>query len=303
MCGFPLLHLDKHLKTLVQQEKRFVAMCEEFPRNITTNTKEFDRRISRIITPGTLIDESFLNPFENNYVLAINPTDISDSLYPVGLAWTDISTGQFFSKQCAVENLQDELARVGPREVILHSSLRTVADHPVVSALNENGCTVSYFTPDPSDSSPVVDSAVLTRTSNILTPSRLPIDTETFHTTKNLTTTASDFKSISCVEVPHSALSLPLQEELAIQLLTNFLRQNLLEHMPVLDSPIHESSQQLMQIDAHTIHALEIRENDYETGVKGSLLSIVKRTVTTGGTRLLARWVCEDTKFVNAGRY
>lgn len=45
-----------------------------------------------------------------------------------------------------------------------------------------------------------------------------------------------------------------------------------------------------IEIDAHTIRALEIREG--EGGVTGSLLSAVRRTVTISGTRLLSRWLC-----------
>jgi DNA mismatch repair ATPase MutS len=48
-----------------------------------------------------------------------------------------------------------------------------------------------------------------------------------------------------------------------------------------------------MQIDAHTIQGLEIRETGQEGSLKGSLLSVVKRTLTSGGTRLLARWLCK----------
>ncbi len=42
MCGFPLMHLDKYLKVLVQQNKRFVALCEEFPRYSEDGVKEFE---------------------------------------------------------------------------------------------------------------------------------------------------------------------------------------------------------------------------------------------------------------------
>src|SRR5262245_41534938 len=98
MCGFPLMHLDKYLKILVQQNKRFVSMCEEFPRP-SPETKGFDRRVVRIITPGTLIDEPFLNQYENNYLLAISPSTLSSAAEPgqenlTGLAWIDISTGE-----------------------------------------------------------------------------------------------------------------------------------------------------------------------------------------------------------------
>ncbi|KAF9480038.1 hypothetical protein BDN70DRAFT_878068 [Pholiota conissans] len=257
MCGFPLLHLDKHLKVLVQHEKRFVAMCEEFPRMSTSNIKEFDRRITRIITPGTLIDESFLNPCDNNYILGIMPSVTSVPI-SVGLAWMDVSTGEFFSKQCTIDNFQDELARIGPREVVLDASFQT-AEHPIASLLKDNGCPVSYFDGQVATSNPDEQAQKM-----------------------RLDSPASGQEEIL----------LPAEESSAIRLLTDFLRANLLDHMPILENPVHEASRQLMQIDSHTIQALEIRENDYEAGVKGSLTSVIRRTVTSGGARLMARWIC-----------
>ncbi|KAF8973763.1 muts domain V-domain-containing protein [Flammula alnicola] len=293
---------ERHLKTLVQQEKRFVAMCEEFPRHSTTNVKEFDRRITRIITPGTLIDESFLNPFDNNYLLAINPSkDYDTATEPVGLAWIDVSTGEFFSKQCTLDNVQDELARIGPREVVLDKSFRTTPNHPLFGILAENGCLVSYITRKISEESIDVASRSSQNPSSIL-PAGLLSDLET--ATKEhapFTDIDSQSKMIQTrlsMQLLRGTESLTTQESLAIQLLTSFLQENLLEHMPLLDAPVQEGSQQLMQIDSHTIQGLEIRESHYEGSSKGSLLSVVKRTLTSGGARLLARWLCSPSTSV-----
>ena len=107
MCGFPLMHVNKYLKILVQDNNRFVAMCEEFMKSRILGPKGgFDRRVTRIVTPGTLIDEPFLNQYENNYLLSVHfpPTVSNDGDVevdtPVGLAWIDVSTGEFFAKSC-----------------------------------------------------------------------------------------------------------------------------------------------------------------------------------------------------------
>ena len=256
MCGFPLMHIDKHLKVLVQEHKRFVAMCEEFPR-FTHGAKEFDRRVSRIITPGTLIDEPFLNPFENNYLLAIsvpsNVDPVSGLNSSLGLAWTDVSTGEFYSRQCLLESLQDELARIAPREVILTNDFKSTPEHPVVKALVEEGSFVSFV--------------AFPHTHDI--PRR--------------------------VECDHSHnVGFASQNLSAEELLGAYLRANLLEHMPTLPSPSHETALNRMQIDSHTIKALEIREGVYQGGSKGTLLGVIKRTTTSGGARLLARWLCKS---------
>lgn len=276
MCGFPLMHLDKHLKVLVQHHKRFVAMCEEFPRYTNTGIKEFDRKVVRIITPGTLIDEPFLNPYENNYLLAINsPMDSTSQLGnsdstdgdSIGLAWMDVSTGEFFSKACPLASLPDELARISPKEVVLDQKLRNLLGHPVSVALAEEGNFVSYIEPPEIGFKLSSDREDITINDEPLGEDIDPSPTSTID-------------------------SLSSQEARAVDLLTTFLHANLLDHMPNLSSPDREGLQQRMQIDSHTIKALEIREGLYDGGTRGSLLSVIKRTTTTGGTRLLSRTLC-----------
>jgi DNA mismatch repair ATPase MutS len=251
MCGFPLAHLDRHLKVLVAQGKRFVALCEEFRRV----DGFFDRRVVRIVTPGTLIDESFLNQFENNYLLSISPIGPSTE---VGLAWIDVSTGEFFSQSTTLDSLRDDLVRIGPREVVLHKSIEGQQEHPLHQALGEeSAAAITYVEPN---------------------STRSP--------TTSLAEDAYDPQDLSTPPVYTE------QETSAVQLLTTFLQSHLLELMPELASPTRESRDTRMQIDSHTLRALEIKEAMREGGVTGSLLSTIKRTVTNGGTRLLARWLC-----------
>ncbi|KZT74786.1 hypothetical protein DAEQUDRAFT_742256 [Daedalea quercina L-15889] len=277
MCGFPLMHLDKYLKVLVQNQKRFVAMCEEFPRNPKLGAKGgFDRRVVRIVTPGTLIDEPFLNPYENNYLLATAPSKSSPPYAEVGksqaigLAWIDISTGEFFTKTTSVEGLRDELVRISPREVVLSEEPDVGEAYRIRSAVDEEGLFASYFQAPTSADLP---------TSPSLLQGTDGIDDVTSHL-------ESESRGASTVTEP---------ETRAINLLTAFMQANLLEHMPLLSSPSRETTAGRMQIDSHTIKALEIQEGLSEGGATGSLLSVVKRTVTSGGTRLLARWLCSPS--------
>ncbi|KAG1826176.1 muts domain V-domain-containing protein [Suillus subaureus] len=273
MCGFPLMHLDKYLKVLVQHNKRFVAMCEEFPRYSASGQKpEFDRRVARVITPGTLLDEPFINQFENNYLLSISADGTTEEMdaTPIGLAWIDVSTGEFFAKTSSREALKDDLARICPREVVLEDKFQANFSHPIHQLLVDEGCFVSYVTPSQGIS--VNDSP----------DTAVPPD--------DLDKLEGDLTSVPSAYSP--------EESSAITILTNFLHAHLLEHMPNLSMPSREGTVDRMQIDSHTIKALEIRESTREGGTTGSLLSVVKRTVTRSGTRLLARWLCSPSTSV-----
>ncbi|KAK0505891.1 muts domain V-domain-containing protein [Armillaria luteobubalina] len=289
MCGFPLVHIDKHLKVLVQQNQRFVAMCEEFPRYRSSGEKDFDRRVVRVITPGTLIDESFLNQYENNYLLAINASislPLNDSVepqqYPIGLAWIDVSTGEFFSKKSDSESLRDDIARIGPREIVLHKDFDGRHTHPIFMALGEERNLISYAVP----------SDEFTRLSPV-TSAQDASGTDEKAVADDMTDVIDVTDEV--LEPARKSAVYTAEEGSAITLLTAYLEANLLEHMPALSYPDQDNGGNRMYMDSHTIKALEIRENIIEGGTTGSLLSVIKRTVTSSGTRLLVRWLCSPS--------
>ncbi|GAA93776.1 uncharacterized protein L969DRAFT_43096 [Mixia osmundae IAM 14324] len=151
-CGFPLAQLDKHLKTLVQDDGRFVAICEEFkiyhpPTEGTHQVPPPDikRKVTRVVTPGTLIDETFLNVAENNFLLSIVAPSERNA---VGLAWLDVSTGDFFVQESDLEALEDDLARIRPREILLDSKAESPESTLREICAKQSGVFVSFVQPD-----------------------------------------------------------------------------------------------------------------------------------------------------------
>ncbi|GME40318.1 MutS protein-like protein 1 [Neofusicoccum parvum] len=168
MAGFPYFQLDRFLKILVQDLNKYVAISEEYRNDASAKLKSggllFDRKVSRIITPGTLIDENFIDPWENNYCLSIHfqPTEGSgdglgvggDKASEVGLAWLDISSGEFFTQSTTLAGLSSALALIGPREVILDSTLEEQGDPKLVNTLKEDRHVISFHEPEPGSNVP-----------------------------------------------------------------------------------------------------------------------------------------------------
>ncbi|KAJ1311524.1 hypothetical protein OPQ81_010008 [Rhizoctonia solani] len=282
MAGFPLAHLDRHLKTLVQTEKRFVALCEEFRKpgappgpKKKFGPSPFERRVVRIVTPGTLIDESFVNPYDNNYVCAIVPGEAG--LNDIGIAWMDVATGEFFTQLSNLTQLRDDLARINPREIVLDKFLEFSehVDHPIHTALADSSASIAYCDP----------TKELDATSLKMGTSPVIVD--------NITNVSvSDAAAELDLDDQTTTSVFSPSETLAIRLIGAFLQANLRENMPTLTAPVRFQEDARMQIDAHTVRALEIQKGSQGESTAGSLLSVVRRTVTSSGSRLLSRWLC-----------
>ena len=111
LAGIPVKALDGYLEKLVNKDIK-VAICEQL--EDPKLTKGIVKRgVVRIITAGTLFETNLLNKSSNNYICAVfNEKD------KWGLAYTDISTGEFKTTELSYELLLTELARIQPSEII-----------------------------------------------------------------------------------------------------------------------------------------------------------------------------------------
>jgi DNA mismatch repair protein MutS len=116
MAGFPHHSLDGQLRKLVEAGYR-VALCDQVqdPRDAKGLVQ---REVTRIVTPGTLTDEGLLEPRATNFLAALVIKGES-----CGLAWVDISSGEFQLCDLDVKQLPDEIARLEPAECLLSDDL------------------------------------------------------------------------------------------------------------------------------------------------------------------------------------
>src|SRR5258708_9174560 len=86
------------------------------------------RDVVRLVTPGTLTEDTLLDARTNNYLLAIARVRASSGGDRIGLAWIDISTSEFIVTECSTGELAATLSRINPNEVIVTDALYGDAD-------------------------------------------------------------------------------------------------------------------------------------------------------------------------------
>jgi DNA mismatch repair protein MutS len=150
MCGVPVHRADEYLHRLIASGHR-VAVCEQLEDPAEARKRGaksvVKRNVIRLVTPGTLTEDTLLDARRNNYLLAIARARGNDESR-FALAWIDISTGEFRIAECDRAALAAEIARLEPGEIIVSDSLygdpelapylRTL---PAVTPLTRDGST------------------------------------------------------------------------------------------------------------------------------------------------------------------
>src|ERR1700680_1123026 len=127
MCGVPIERADEYLHRLIARGHK-VAVCEqtEDPAEAKKrgNKSVVRRDVVRLVTPGTLTEDTLLEAGENNYLLAIARARASgEAESRFAISWIDISTGEFRSAECDRLGLNAEIARLEPGEIIVSDAL------------------------------------------------------------------------------------------------------------------------------------------------------------------------------------
>src|SRR5262249_44782488 len=130
MCGVPIERSDEYLHRLIALGHR-VAVCEQLEDPAEAkkrgNKSVVRRDVIRLVTPGTLTEDTLLDARRNNYLLAIaRARSATDSRF--ALAWIDISTAEFRIAECDRTGLAAEIARLEPGEIIVSDALYSDAD-------------------------------------------------------------------------------------------------------------------------------------------------------------------------------
>ena len=218
----------------------------------------FDRRVVRIVTPGTLIDEEFLDPWDHNFLLSIFaepsiPPNEASTTPKVGLAWADVSSGAFYTKLVDSTALSSEVTRIGPQEIIVNQNANDF-DPWVVSMLGEVRNKMTFHKPSHSASS-----------------------------------SAEWLQLLKSEGIPSSNANFSAEEIRAGSQLVGYLKTQLQGQDIRLQAPFRTQTEEYMMIDKNSLRALEVKQTLRDGNYEGSLLHAVRRTVTKSGARLLSQ--------------
>jgi DNA mismatch repair protein MutS len=254
MCGVPIERADEYLHRLIALGHH-VAVCEQIENPAEArkrgNKSVVRRDVVRLVTPGTLTEDSLLDARRNNYLLALARSRASSTEDRFALAWIDISTGEFRVAECDRASLAAEIARVEPGEIIVSDAL--YADAELAPWLR----TLQALTPLTRD---VFDGATAER--------RLAAFFD-------VATTAS-FGTFSRIELTAAAAAV------------TYVERTQIGKRPPLSAPAREAAGATLTIDQATRSNLElIRTLGGER--RGSLLAAIDRTMTAAGSRMLSQ--------------
>jgi DNA mismatch repair protein MutS len=121
MCGVPVHAAEAYLAKLIRKGFR-VAVCEQMEDPAEAKKRPgkppVKRAVVRIVTPGTITEETILDARRHNYLAAL-----AEAQGGLALAWFDLSTGDFATQEVAMASLGADLARLAPGEILLPERL------------------------------------------------------------------------------------------------------------------------------------------------------------------------------------
>ncbi len=248
MAGVPAHALESYLSRLIKKGHK-VAICEQ----LTTPTSSraiVERDVVRVITPGTLVESGLLDVKANNYLAAVVvESDLA------GLAYADITTGEFAVTQLPADRLAPELERISPAEIL---TPETDESSPTDGLSQQDNYAVS---PQPGLSFDLA----LARDALLSHYGILSLE------------------SFGCENLP-----LAIRAAGAI---LDYLGRTYKSGKPPVGPLSTYSTNDYMTLDAHTVRNLELFQAGRWGSSALSLLATLDRTRTPMGARLLRRWL------------
>ncbi len=294
MAGVPHQAVDGYIARLVNKGYR-VAVCEQMS-DPALSKGLVERGVVRMVTPGTVVDPAMLATKRNNFLAAAVM-----GKHAAGLAYVDITTGEFAVTQFAAADLeaalQEELARLSPAELLVE-----VSETQPLRVLSRPGSYRKQAEAVYTDATQTYGSSPGSGDNG---QESLPGWVEGLHeSVRHVTPYASRYFQEEQARgrlLAHFAVAslegfgchhLPLAVSAAGALLA-YLEETQRGVVPHLTTLQTYSTAHFMVLDAHTRRNLELFQSGRGGGEQGSLLGILDQTQTPMGGRLLRRWLSQ----------
>ncbi len=266
MAGIPVKSLNTYIPKLL--EKNFkVAVCEQLenPKEVKGLVK---RDIVKTITAGTITEINLLEPTGNNYLASIIQ---EGNLF--GLAYTDISTGEFKVTQGRLDDILSELARIKPAEILTPVKKQKITPFQIV--------------PD----------------EKIDLPDKI---TSVYPCTKLSYSSFNDLRAVENIKKIFNVISLDSfgysENKLAFRAagaIIDYISETQKGVFPKFDIITPYNISEFVSIDASTRKNLELTETSKDKTKFGSLLWAIDKVKTSMGSRLLKSWITQPVKNIN----
>jgi len=263
MAGVPYHAVENYIARLIEKGYH-VAVCDQMTE--PTGRGIVEREVTRVITPGTLIEPELLKEDRQNYLMAIVPIGNPETAQwnKAGIAYADISTGEFHATQLTGDNVAvlvlEELARLAPREVLMPESwIQKGVSMPEGIHLTSTQDWLFEF------------------------PTAQQSLQDHFH--------VRTLDGYGLHDQPFAIC--------AAGAVLQYLRMTQKSSLAQITSIRAYSTNSFMVLDQFTRRNLELVETIRTRKTSGSLLGILDRTVTSMGARLLRTWINQPLLEIN----
>ncbi|MCK5727476.1 MAG: DNA mismatch repair protein MutS [Thiotrichaceae bacterium] len=242
MAGVPHHSSEQYLARLLKMGVA-VAICEQVG-DPATSKGPVERKVMRVLTPGTVTDEFLLNERQDTLLCAI-----AEDNGQYALATVDLSSGRFSIQSLSnTTHLVNEIDRLQPAEILYQEDNKpSVATHYALTSR---------------------------------APWHFDLDTATQLLIKQLKT--KDLEGYGCVDMPLAII--------AAGVLLQYINETQCKSLPHIDSLQVDRSEEGIILDSATRKNLEL-EQSLVGSHKNTLISVLDRTVTSMGGRMLRRWI------------
>lgn len=260
MCGIPYHAAKAYIARLLKAGKK-VAICEQ---KALSNNKRglMDREVVEVITPGTALEDDYLEQGTNNYLADICIIDQS-----LCFAYLDVSTGEFrafslaFKREMVAETIRAELYRLSPREILVQQS---ILDQPKLFQVIRECGSIIEAQPDW-----VYD---ISHSLDLLK------------------------KKFGIVSLKGFGFEDNAPEIAAAGNLLEYVQEMIRKNCPHIRALLPYEEKEYVLLDEATKRNLELVKNLSDSSKRDTLIEVIDKTKTAGGARLLRQWLFQPLR-------